>query len=182
MRRKIVVELLAALAVLLALIAPRLGWAQEPVVPGSFAPPAGSGNQQQWSQFSSSNPLPASTDPCSSQTKLNAAVGTSGASNVQAVAGSGTKKVYICSISLIAGAAATFNVIEGTGSACVTSAEAAIIGSTTAANGLALAANGGLTLGNGTGTVGVTATGGNGVCVLASSSVQFGGNMTYVQQ
>lgn len=50
--------------------------------------------------------------------------------------------VYVCSIVLVAGAAETVSIWEGTGTACGTGS-AAIFGSTTEANGLALAANGG---------------------------------------
>jgi hypothetical protein len=122
------------------------------------------------------------TDVCAGNPKTSAAIGTSGSTNVQVVAPVAGKKVYICAITLIAGAAAHFNIIEGTGSACTTANELAIYGSTTAANGLSLAANGGWTVGSGNGTVGVTATAANGVCILTDGSVQFGGNMMYVQQ
>jgi len=125
----------------------------------------------------------ASDDPCAQKVKTNFAIGTAGALNIQAVAPSGSTKVYVCSLNLIAGGAASFNVIEGLGTTCSTAALLAVIGSTTASNGLALAANGGLTLGNGAGTIGVTATAGNGICVSASSSsVQYAGSITYVQQ
>ena len=122
-----------------------------------------------------------SADPCQGPVQ-NVAIGTAGATNVQVVAPGVGRRVFICSLSLIVGAATVVNVIEGTGSACITANSAAIIGSTTAANGMSLATNGGLTYGNGKGTVGATATPGNGVCVLTSGSVQFGGNMTFVQQ
>lgn len=122
-----------------------------------------------------------SNDPCTSQLKTNFAIGGAGG-NIQVVAGSAAKKVYICSISLIAASTAVVNVIEGTGSACITANEAAIIGSTTAASGMSLAANGGLTLGNGSGTIGVTATAANGICILQSGTTALAGNVTYVQQ
>lgn len=120
-------------------------------------------------------------DPCQGPVQ-NAAIATAGATNVQVVAPKAGMRVFICSMALIAGAATVVNVIEGTGAACVTANSAGIIGSTTAANGMSLATNGGLTYGNGKGTVGATATPGNGVCILTSGSVQFGGNMTFVQQ
>lgn len=123
-----------------------------------------------------------SADPCVNAPKQNAAFGTASATTVQVVAPVAGRRVYICSLSLLTATAAVFNVTEGTGAACVTANNAAIIGSTTAANGMALTANGGLTYGNGNGTVGDTAFVSNGVCILASSAVQFGGNMTYVQQ
>jgi hypothetical protein len=121
------------------------------------------------------------TDPCSFQPKSGAAFGTTSTS-AQVVAGVAGKKVFMCSLSLIAGSAANFSVIEGTGATCTTANEAAIIGATTTPNGMALAANGGLTLGNGGNTIGFTSTTSNGVCLLVSSSVQFAGNMTFVQQ
>jgi hypothetical protein len=123
-----------------------------------------------------------SNDLCTQLTKVNAAFGTAGATNIQLVAGVAAKKVYICSLSLISGAPASFSVIEGTGAACITANEFAIVGSTTAANGMPLPSNGGLTLGNGGATIGVTSTAANGVCILSSASVAFGGNITYVQQ
>jgi hypothetical protein len=121
-------------------------------------------------------------DPCmSAALKVNFAIGSS-SGNIQIVAGSASKKVYLCSLSLIAAATAVVNVIEGTGGACTTANELAVIGSTTAASGMSLAANGGLTLGNGAGTVGVTATAANGLCILQSGTTALAGNATYVQQ
>ena len=122
-----------------------------------------------------------SQDPCLGGAKVNFAIATS-SGNVQIVGGSASKKVYLCSISLIVAATAVVNVIEGTGAACTTANEAAVIGSTTAANGMSLAANGGFTLGNGLGTVGVTATAANGLCILQSGTTAIAGNATYVQQ
>lgn len=122
-----------------------------------------------------------SNDPCSQGVKTNVPIGTS-SGNLQLVAGVSAKKVYLCSLSLIGAATAVVNVIEGTGSACTTANEAAVIGSTTAASGMSFAANGGLTLGNGGGTVGVTATAANGLCLLQSGTAALAGNATYVQQ
>jgi hypothetical protein len=98
------------------------------------------------------------------------------------IAGVSAKKTYICAMTLVVGAASAISVIEGTGAACTTASEAAVIGSTTAANGLSLIANGGLTLGSGVGSVATTATAANNICILSSVSVQFGGNISYVQQ
>ena len=122
-----------------------------------------------------------SGDPCSQAVKTNFPIGGAGG-NIQIVAGVASKKVYLCSLSLIAAATAVVNVIEGTGAACTTANEAAVIGSTTAASGMSLAANGGLTLGNGGGTIGVTATAANGLCILQSGTTALAGNATYVQQ
>jgi hypothetical protein len=130
----------------------------------------------------SMTPISVSTsDPCTSATKTNVAIATS-SGNTQLVAGSSGKKIYICSAHVIAAAAAVINVIEGTGAACTTANEAAIWGSTTAASGESYAANGGMTYGDGVGTVGVTATAANGVCLLQSGTTAIAGNITYVQQ
>lgn len=58
------------------------------------------------------------------------------------------KKNYICSMLVIAGAAEIVSITEGTGTVCGTS-EAALLGSTTDANGGSLAANGGFPWGTG---------------------------------
>lgn len=122
-----------------------------------------------------------SSDPCLGAAKTNFPL-SSATSNTQVVGGVSSKKVYICSISLIVAGAVVVNFIEGTGAACLASNEAAVIGSTTAANGLSLTTNGGLTLGNGAGTVAVTATAANGICILQSGTTSLAGNVTYVQQ
>lgn len=121
-------------------------------------------------------------DVCTFAAKTTKPFATSGATNVQVVAPSGSTKVYICGMSIIAGAAAHFNVIEGTGGSCTTANELAVIGSTTAGNGASLAANGGWTIGDGNGTIAQTATAANGICILTDSSIQFAGHMQVVQQ
>lgn len=122
-----------------------------------------------------------SFDVCSYNLKQNFSISTA-VGNTQIVGGVGGKKVYICSILMFASGGASVSIIEGTGAACTTSNEASVIGSTTAANGLPIPANGGLTYGNGAGTVGVTATAANGICILQSGTTPLSGNITYVQQ
>jgi len=119
-------------------------------------------------------------DPCSLGAKTNLAISTNATALTQIIAASGSTKIYICSITLIAPGATAFNLNTGTGTNCGTST-AALVGSTTAANGLSFAANGGLTLGNGSGTVAVTAASSE-LCTLQSNAVQIAGNLTYVQQ
>lgn len=58
----------------------------------------------------------ATADPCMSAAKTNFALASS-SGNTQVVGGSSSKKVYICSISVIAATAAVINFIEGTGAA-----------------------------------------------------------------
>lgn len=121
------------------------------------------------------------SDPCTSAAKTNVAIATS-SGNTQLVAGSASKKVYVCSYHVLAATAAVVSLIEGTGAACTTANEAAVWGSTTAASGESYAANGGMAYGNGAGTVGVTATAANGICLLQSGTAALAGNLTYVQQ
>jgi len=49
---------LVGLGLALLLLATGAAYAQTPVVPGNFAPPAAPGQQQQWSQYSATNLLP----------------------------------------------------------------------------------------------------------------------------
>lgn len=120
-------------------------------------------------------------DPCTFQVKSQFSIATS-AGNLQLVAGVSAKKVYICSVHVIAATAAILNIIEGTGAACTTANEAAVFGSTTAGSGESYAANGGMTYGSGIGTVGFTGTAANGLCLLQSGTAALAGNITYVQQ
>lgn len=99
----------------------------------------------------------------------------------QIIPGTSSKQTYICSVSLIVGAADNVALVEGTGATCGTST-AGMAGGTTAATGWNLAANGGLAFGNGSGVVARTATAADNVCLLASSATQVSGNVMYVQQ
>lgn len=118
-------------------------------------------------------------DPCQAIAKTNVAV--SQATSTQIITGTSSKKTYICSIMLVAGAAENIAVTAGTGSVCATGASA-IIGSTTVANGLVLAANGGFSHGSGVATVASGTVNADNVCILQSGSVRVSGVITYVQQ
>jgi hypothetical protein len=119
-------------------------------------------------------------DPCMFGTKINLPISTNATALTQIIALSGSTKIYICSINLVAPGATAFNLVGGTGTNCAAAA-VAIMGSTTAANGMSWAANGGFTLGNGSGVVGFGAAGSE-LCTLQSNAVQVAGNLTYVQQ
>ncbi len=121
-----------------------------------------------------------SDDPCTQKTKTNAAFTTSSGGPVSIVALSGSTVIYVCAISAIADTAIKLSFIDGTGGSCA-SAQHAIWGSTTAANGMSLAANGGFTMGSGNGSVGVT-TAASAFCLLQSGTSLIAGNITYVQQ
>jgi len=96
------------------------------------------------------------------------------------VTGVSAKRVYICSLVLVAGAAEIVSLSEGTGSTCGTGS-AAIMGSTTTANGMSFAANGGVSMVVGTPFL-TTATDADDVCLLQNGSNRVSGFMTYVIQ
>lgn len=121
-----------------------------------------------------------SDDVCSQKAKTTQAFTTTSAGPVSIVALSGSTVIYICSISAVADTAIKLNFIDGTGGSCA-SAQHAIWGSTTAANGMSLAANGGFAEGSGNGTVGQT-TAASAFCLLQSGTSLVAGNISYVQQ
>lgn len=118
-------------------------------------------------------------DPCSSEAKTTAPFSLTARGVIISAAAS--KKNYICSIAVVAGAAEIFNIVEGTGTTCQTGT-AAVVGSTTAANGLSFAANGGFTAtgGNASAIAGI----GTNVdtCIMPSSTNRLSGYVTYVQR
>jgi hypothetical protein len=123
----------------------------------------------------------APNDPCMFVAKTPFAFSSS-TGEFQLVAPSGSLHVYICSITLTSTAADSISLVGGTGATCTTGTPAAILGSTTAANGMALAANAGWAVGSGSGTIYRTITAGHGVCVLQSGTTLVAGGGTFVQQ
>jgi hypothetical protein len=121
---------------------------------------------------------------CAGQTLANTsfqAINNAGASaNLQLVPGVSAKKVYVCSINIVANAANNVALIEGTGTACATG-PTGVAGGATAATGWNFAANGGLTLGNGQGVVFKTATAADELCLAFSAASQVSGSISYAQ-
>jgi len=118
-------------------------------------------------------------DPCKGLTKLYASI--SQTANTQLVAGTAAKKIYVCSIHVVAAAATNVAVVEGTGSVCATStAGVSGFGGTTAATGWNFAANGGIALGNGDSSLGAEGTSGDNLCIFNSGSGQVSGGISYV--
>jgi hypothetical protein len=118
-------------------------------------------------------------DPCKGQAKLYASISQTG--NTQLVAGTASKKIYVCSIHVVAAAAADVAVVEGTGSVCGTStAGVSGFGGATAATGWNFAGNGGIALGNGDSSLGAEETGGDNLCIFNSGSGQVSGGISYV--
>lgn len=131
--------------------------------------------------ISSGNPLPvtaATLDPCQSVAKTTVPI--SQATSTQLLAGTPAKKTYVCSFAIIGADAENASLVGGTGSVCATS-PTAIIGGSTAANGLNMAANGGIALGNGMATVAQGSVNADNVCLLQSGSGRVAGVLTYVQ-
>jgi hypothetical protein len=124
-------------------------------------------------------------DPCMFQAKTNVPISTSSGTTAL-VTGVSAKKIYVCSLALIANTpAVSVSLSEGSSSTCGTSSQAAVMGvatSGTASLGIPLAVNGGLTLGNGGGTVAATATAANYLCLFQSGTTLIAGNLTFVQQ
>ncbi len=120
-------------------------------------------------------------DPCLGQAKLFASINQT--ANTQLVSGTVSKKIYVCSIHLVAAAATNVAVVEGTGSVCGTgTAGVSGFGGATAATGWNFAANGGIALGNGASALGAEGTSGDNLCLLNSGSGQVSGGISYVLQ
>lgn len=96
--------------------------------------------------------------------------------------GGSSKKNYVCALAVVGSDAENVSLVEGTGTVCATT-PAAIIGGTTAANGLNMAANGGITLGNGAAPVAAgSLTSLNNVCLFQSGSGRVSGTLVLAQQ
>lgn len=118
--------------------------------------------------------LSAVTDPCDGVLATTVAI--SQTTSTKLISASAGKKNYICGGTIIAAAAEVVNFIEGTGSTCGSST-AALVGSTTAANGMSLAANGGFVI---TKTIsGFTAA--SDTCLSQNATSRVSGWITYVQ-
>jgi hypothetical protein len=117
-------------------------------------------------------------DPCKAQTKLYASI--SQTANTQLVAGTSSKKIFVCSIHMVVAAATNVAVVEGTGSVCGTSTTGVSgFGGATAATGWNFAANGGIALGNGDASVGAEGASGDNLCIYNSGSGQVSGGISY---
>jgi hypothetical protein len=114
---------------------------------------------------------PVANPVCTSFIALSQTAGT------KVVAGVSGKKIYICSILIVANAAETVSLIEGTGTVCATGGTA-IYGSTTAANGMSFAANGGFAQAAARPFL-VTSTNTDDLCVIQNGSSRVTGGISY---
>jgi hypothetical protein len=120
-------------------------------------------------------------DPCQGQTKSYLSI--SQTSGTQLVAGTSSKKIYICSIHIVTATAQNVALVEGTGTVCASSiAGVQGFGGSTAATGWNFAANGGIAYGNGASSLGGEGTAADNLCLLQSGSGQISGGISYVVQ
>jgi len=89
-----------------------------------------------------------------------------------------TNKLHICAMLIVSATAQSISLVEGTGATCGTGT-AAIMGATTAANGMSLAANGGWTHTADRAFL-VTATTADHLCLLQSGAGNVSGFISYV--
>ena len=120
-------------------------------------------------------------DPCQGQTKVF--ISFNQTANTKIVTGTSSKKIYVCSISMVTATAQNIAVVEGTGSVCATgTAGVQGFGGATAATGYNFAANGGIAQGNGAAAIGAEGTAADDFCLFQSGSGQISGGMSYVVQ
>jgi hypothetical protein len=101
------------------------------------------------------------------------AINVSTATTTQLVALSGTTKIYVTGLTVVAGGTGNITFVYGTGSACGT-------GTTSLSGAIPLIANAGLSLGSGLGAV-LMVPAGQALCITTSAAVQMSGFVTYAQ-
>jgi len=117
----------------------------------------------------------ATPDVCATKAKLYIPI--SQVTSTQLFTGTASNRTYLCSLMVTQPAASTqtFALVSGTGTTCGTSV-GAMIGGTTAANGMQLP----FSLGNGLGQIAKSDTDADNVCLLQSSTDRIAGVLSYV--
>ena len=134
----------------------------------------GTGVLKQWDGTNTAN-----VDACASVAHTKVAINQTASTKL--ISQTSAKTNYICNIVLVVQAAEIVNIVEGTGSTCGTST-AAIMGSTTASQGMSFAANGGFTMVGGNAAV-ITGSGTNlDLCLTQNGSNRVSGYLDYVQR
>ena len=118
-------------------------------------------------------------DPCAVNAKLYLPI--SQTTSTQLITGTASKKLYLCSLYVVATGAEAISFVAGTGSVCATNT-VAVIGGTTAVAGLGLAANGVLPMGDGGFSLAATTVNADNLCLFQDGSDRLGGVLTYVVQ
>jgi hypothetical protein len=113
-------------------------------------------------------------NPCQDHARLsNAVISSSASGNVEIVALNGSDLIYVCSVSVVAGAATGVQLIYGTGTACAT-------GETDMTGVWSFAANGGIALPN-SGAPQFVVPAGNAFCFENSGANAVAGHVAYVR-
>jgi hypothetical protein len=121
----------------------------------------------------------AKIDPCASEDKTTTPF--SSTADLVIISAVASKKNYICSIVFSMGATEIVSITEGTGSTCGTS-EAALMGSTTDAQGLPFTDGGGLSAIGGSSTIIAGKTANVDTCLNVSGTERVAGFVTWVQR
>lgn len=139
-----------------------------PTVPGVAAFLMG-WNGSTWDRVASSK------DPCDGGTKVFVTI--SQTTSTQLFTGTASNRTYVCSIALVqpSGSTQTFSLVSGTGSVCATGT-GAMMGATTAANGLQQS----ISHGAGSGSIAKSAANADNVCLLQSGTDRITGVISYV--
>lgn len=119
------------------------------------------------------------SDPCSIETKTTTPI--SVIADTVIIPAVSAKRNYICSMVLVAATAEIVNIVEGTGTVCATGI-AALLGSTTDANGASFAANGGVSMIGGSATVLAGKTVNVDTCIRLSTTNRVSGYVTWAQR
>lgn len=130
------------------------------------------------------NPVTTQTpalDPCQGNAATYTPVNIGSATTTRIAANAGGKKIYVCSAQLLAFLADNVAITEGTGGTCGTGT-AGVVGGTTTATGISFPAQGGLSVGNGSSAVWATATAGDDLCFITSTTGPLTGHVKWVQQ
>lgn len=121
-------------------------------------------------------------DACQTAPHIFVPISITSATTTQLLAGSAGKKIYICYLSLAAGAVAdNVAIVEGTGATCA-GGTAGIIGGITTANGINLTAASNISFLANFSAIGVTAAANDNVCLITSSGGPLAGVAVFAQQ
>lgn len=123
--------------------------------------------------------VPRNGDPCMNLVRISVPVNL--AASGQVITGAAGKNTFICHLAVISATAQNIALVEGTGSTCATGI-AGMAGGATAAAGWNFAIGGSMVEGTGDRFINATATSGDNVCLLLSSTGQTSGVIQYVQQ
>lgn len=121
-------------------------------------------------------------DPCQAATPAKVTGVITSGTTTNILTGTAAQKIYVCYFYMQTNLANNVAVIEGTTGGTCGSGTAALVGGTTAANGLNNAANSGQSMGNGAAYVLNTETNNNDICLITSSAGPLAYVMKYVKR